>query len=118
MEQGYKQAKGELGWADFQGRADAAIQRHWHLVCCAFTFCWWAWFHAEAREDGVPTGGDAALAPATSAAAVPVAAGRGGGKRSAAPAGGNRERADPVAWPVTVRQVRGWLTPWHLLRRC
>ena len=28
VEQGYKQVKGELGWADFQVRADAAIQRH------------------------------------------------------------------------------------------
>ena len=44
VEQGYKQVKGELGWADFQVRADRAIRRHWHLVCCAFSFCWRAWF--------------------------------------------------------------------------
>src|SRR5829696_6685148 len=50
VEQSYKQVKGELGWADFQVRADAAIQRHWHLVCCAFTFCWWAWFRAPEEE--------------------------------------------------------------------
>lgn len=42
VEQGYKQVKQELGWADFQVRADRAIRRHWALVCCAFCFCWWA----------------------------------------------------------------------------
>jgi hypothetical protein len=44
VEQGYKQVKGELGWADFQVRSDRAIRRHWQLVCCAFSFCWLAWF--------------------------------------------------------------------------
>jgi hypothetical protein len=44
VEQGYKQVKGELGWADFQVRGDRAIRRHWALVCCAFSFCWRAWF--------------------------------------------------------------------------
>jgi len=42
VEQGYKQVKQELGWADFQVRSDRAIRRHWALVCCAFAFCWWA----------------------------------------------------------------------------
>jgi hypothetical protein len=42
IEQGYKQVKDELGWADFQVRSDAAIRRHWALVMCAFTFCWHA----------------------------------------------------------------------------
>lgn len=42
VEQGYKQVKQELGWADFQVRADRAIRRHWELICCAFCFCWWA----------------------------------------------------------------------------
>src|SRR5260370_30062292 len=42
VEQGYKQVKQELGWADFQVRADRAIRRHWALVCGAFAFCWWA----------------------------------------------------------------------------
>ncbi|MDP9347974.1 MAG: IS701 family transposase [Gemmatimonadota bacterium] len=42
VEQGYKQVKHELGWADYQVRSDAAIRRHWALVCCAFSFCWWA----------------------------------------------------------------------------
>jgi hypothetical protein len=40
VEQGYKQVKHELGWADFQVRSDTAIRRHYALVCCAFSFCW------------------------------------------------------------------------------
>src|SRR5438270_512341 len=51
VEQGYKQVKQELGWADFMVRSDRAIRRHWHLVCCAFSFCWQAWF-AEAGTAG------------------------------------------------------------------
>lgn len=46
VEQGYKQMKDELGWADFMVRNDRAIRRHWTLVCCAFAFCWWH----EAKE--------------------------------------------------------------------
>ena len=44
VEQGYKQLKQELGWADFMVRADQAIRRHWSLVFCACSFCWRAWF--------------------------------------------------------------------------
>jgi hypothetical protein len=40
VEQGYKQVKGELGWADFQVRSDRAIRRHEAQVGCAFSFCW------------------------------------------------------------------------------
>ena len=43
VEQGYKQLKDELGWADFQVRSDVAIRRHQVLVCCAFSFCWGQW---------------------------------------------------------------------------
>ena len=53
IEQGYKQVKDELGWADFQVRSDIAIRRHQALVNCAFSFCWDAWFadtHAAARS--------------------------------------------------------------------
>jgi len=42
IEQGYKQVKDELGWADFQVRTDRAIRRHQTLVTCAFSFCWHA----------------------------------------------------------------------------
>jgi hypothetical protein len=47
VEQGYKQVKGELGWADFQVRSDRAIRRHWALVCCAFSFCWQAFLAGQ-----------------------------------------------------------------------
>jgi len=41
VEQSYKQVKTTLGWAHYQVRSDTAIRRHWTLVCCAFSFCWW-----------------------------------------------------------------------------
>ena len=41
IEQSYKQVKNSLGWAHYQVRKDVSIRRHWQLVCCAFTFCWW-----------------------------------------------------------------------------
>jgi DDE superfamily endonuclease len=43
VEQSYKQVKHVLGWSDYQVRSDIAIRRHWELVCCAFSFCWWAY---------------------------------------------------------------------------
>jgi DDE superfamily endonuclease len=61
VEQGYKQVKHELGWADFQVRSDRAIRRHWQLVCCAFCFCWRAWFAERALSASQP---DAQPAPA------------------------------------------------------
>jgi hypothetical protein len=50
VEQGYKQVKGELGWADFQVRSDRAIRRHWALVCCAFSFCWQTFLAADPAQ--------------------------------------------------------------------
>lgn len=41
VEQGYKQVKQTLGWSQYQVRSERAILRHWILVYCAFTFCWW-----------------------------------------------------------------------------
>ena len=73
VEQGYKQVKHELGWADFMVRSDRAIRRHWGLVCCAFSFCWQAWF---AQEGGT----EARLASAADAEAS-------AGVNSAVPAG-------------------------------
>src|SRR5215213_3292696 len=43
VEQSYKQVKHLLGWSDYQVRSDLAMRRHWQLVCCAFSFCWWAY---------------------------------------------------------------------------
>ena len=42
VEQSYKQVKTALGWSAYQVRSDRAMRRHWALVCCAFSFCWWA----------------------------------------------------------------------------
>ena len=79
VEQSYKQVKGQLGWADFQVRSDTAIQRHWQLVCCAFAFCWWAWFQApEAERERFTSVASAATAQeAAPPLAASVAAGRG-----------------------------------------
>jgi hypothetical protein len=52
VEQSYKQAKNELGWADFQVRSDTAIRRHWILVCCAFSFCWRDWSRQSLATPG------------------------------------------------------------------
>jgi DDE superfamily endonuclease len=52
VEQGYKQVKQGLGWADFQVRSDRAIRRHWALVCCAFSICWWAEGRPRQRSPG------------------------------------------------------------------
>jgi len=67
VEQGYTQFKQELGWADFMVRADQAIRRHWHLVFCAFSFCWRAWFTTgpppATAEPAAPADSDALSAP-------------------------------------------------------
>ena len=62
VEQGYKQVKGELGWADFQVRSDRAIRRHWALVCCAFSFCWQAFLAEQPAQPAAPDSQAAALA--------------------------------------------------------
>jgi len=50
VEQSYKQTKGALGWSQYQVRSDTAIRRHWTLVCCAFSFCWY--HHSRSAESG------------------------------------------------------------------
>lgn len=53
IEQSYKQVKKSLGWAHYQVlRKDLSIRRHWQLVCCAFSFCWWA--YTECKDVGSP----------------------------------------------------------------
>jgi hypothetical protein len=63
VEQSYKQVKHVLGFSAYQVRSDVAIRRHWQLVCCAFSFCWWAYGRlptdeesAERPEDDLPIG--------------------------------------------------------------
>jgi len=47
VEQSYKQVKHALGWSQYQVRSDRAMRRHWQLVCCAFSFCWYHASHPE-----------------------------------------------------------------------
>jgi len=84
VEQGYKQVKGELGWADFQVRSDRAIRRHWTLVCCAFSFCWQAWFADHPAKPAAP---DPAAVP-TAARGAPATRHRGRTGRQDLVAGG------------------------------
>jgi hypothetical protein len=101
VEQGYKQVKGELGWADFQVRSDRAIRRHWALGCCAFSFCWQAVLaeHPTGRHQPTPR---------------PFRRPRGGRRRPVIGA----EPAAALSWPRALRQVRAWLTPWSMWQRC
>ena len=88
IEQGYKQVKDELGWADFQVRSDTAIRRHQALVNCAFSFCWAAWFHDHPAPHPPPRPepgrGERGLAAAAATAAV-LATGTTRGTRLAFP---------------------------------
>ena len=52
IEDHYKRVKDELGWADFMVRSDRAIRRHWTLVNCAFSFCWWHEVRQPAAQEG------------------------------------------------------------------
>jgi SRSO17 transposase len=83
VEQGYKQVKHELGWADFQVRSDRAIRRHWQLVACAFSFCWRAWFADQPTSALQPD-----AQPAAAGAREPASAGARGDRprQSARPA--------------------------------
>jgi len=99
VEQGYKQVKQELGWGDFQVRADRAIRRHWALVCCAFCFCWWTAHHGpvdEAVGPAPPASRPAATTPPRSPP-IPLPRGQvpGAGEKCDPPvAGTGRKLAD------------------------
>lgn len=54
VEQSYKQVKHALGWSQYQVRSDQAIRRHWQLVCCAFSFCWYHVSHSPPTEASLP----------------------------------------------------------------
>ena len=94
VEQSYKQVKHVLGWSDYQVRSDLAIRRHWQLVCCAFSFCWWAYGR-------LPTPRSHPRRPT-----IFLPRRKGGGKRRA-----------KASWPEALRAVRGWLEPWIMLGR-
>lgn len=101
VEQGYKQVKGELGWADFQVRSDRAIRRHWTLVCCAFSFCWQAFL---AEQPPAPQ----SQAAATVARGAQATGHRGGTGRAAVVASGaapGAGLADPMEHAATLLAV-------------
>jgi SRSO17 transposase len=68
VEQSYKQVKHTLGWAHYQVRADVAIRRHWILVWCAFTFCWWQRFELTSPT---PVTADLAFPPTSALGTAP-----------------------------------------------
>src|SRR5215831_8510821 len=90
IEHFYKPVKHELGWADYQVRAEQAIVRHWQLVLLAYTFSLLVGTLPTATAPPPPA------APASAAAEPPTApstaqASAGGGKigpRTRSPAGG------------------------------
>jgi hypothetical protein len=55
VEQSYKHLKAELGFSDFQVRSDGAIRRHWQLILCAFSFCWWAYIRQHCEVAPIDT---------------------------------------------------------------
>jgi hypothetical protein len=108
IEQSYKQVKNSLGWAHYQVRKDLSIRRHWQLVCCAFSFCWWA-----CRGCGEMSSSPAVVVlkdpehPSSAATDGAV-----GGKR--------RTDTQPralLSWPQALRKVRSWLAPYVMLWR-
>jgi hypothetical protein len=115
VEHGDKQVKQELGWADFQVRADRAIRRHWALVCCAFCFCWWAQSHPDRDRAN-----DAAPRAVGTTHTLPLAQEPGAGEkwRPRATAELASRASPPPSWPRALRQVQGWLDPWRTLQRC
>ncbi len=88
VEQSYKQVKHALGWSQYQVRSDKAMRRHWQLVCCAFSFCWYHASHSssnapnEPQETGLP-----GVCPQTSVPADAVGTGEKNqrGKQATAP---------------------------------
>jgi hypothetical protein len=100
VEQGDRQVKDELGWADFQVRADRAIRRHWTLVCCAFSF---AGMPVRPRW---PRPGLRRLLPRRRCRRCrPLPGGRAGPSNVAIPT----DCTVAVSWPKALRRVRAWL---------
>lgn len=76
IEQSYKHVKHALGWSQYQVRSDTAIRRHWQLVCCAFSFCWYHLSHpAVCTAQALSQPPEPATATTTSASAATADAG-------------------------------------------
>jgi hypothetical protein len=113
IEQSYKQVKNSLGWAHYQLRSDIAIRRHWELVCCAFSFCWWAW--PSPQEVPIDVGSPPAavvLEEEESSSTSAAEEEEYGGERKAP-----KTEPPPVTWPRALRKVRSWLQPYVMLLR-
>lgn len=67
-------------------RSDAAIRRHWELVMCAFSFCWWAYGRLP-TDEVAETGNDPSAEWAQRGEATPsiLAGGLKGSKGVAGP---------------------------------
>ncbi len=96
IEQGYKQVKDELGWADSRS---APTSRS------AVTGCWSTARSASAGPPGSPI---RRRAPPRRRHRKPAA--ERGGPGTAMP-------SQPPCWPQAIRAVRAWLAPWITLRR-
>src|SRR5712692_2872681 len=110
VEQSYKQVKHTLGWSQYQVRSDKAIRRHWQLVWCAFSFCWYHASHpstSATQEAKAPSEPEVPLH-------ISVPADAAGTGKKISEEKGERPR---VSWPLALRAVRGWLEPWIMLRR-
>jgi hypothetical protein len=105
VEQGYKQVKHELGWADFMVRSDRAIRRHWALVCCAFSFCWRAWFDPATEAPPPSVGARTPELDRDGIAPAPAPAGRGENWRDGPGAGERLLAAGPAAGPRLARPL-------------
>jgi hypothetical protein len=77
VEQSSKQVTHALGWSQYQVRSDTAIRRHWQLVCCAFSLCWYHASHPSSRTTEEPLeGSDPEACLPTSGAADGAAPGK------------------------------------------
>jgi SRSO17 transposase len=130
VEQSYKHVKHELGWSQYQVRSDKAIRRHWQLVCCAFSFCWYHASHPSentTQEARLPSESPASLQSSVPAEASGTGEKNQREKRHAAtgiladgPASGTGmvgavdHAASLLAWVVATAPTSCVATPAHL----
>src|SRR5205809_911578 len=104
VEQGYKQVKHELGWADFPRSAPPPRS--------AGTTPWCAAHSVSAGGPGSPTRRQRSLPPTARRPDRPA------GERGGSTDRSMLDRRPPMPrWPVALRSIRAWLTPATLLQR-
>ncbi len=112
VEQSYKHV---LGWSQYQVRSDKAIRRHWQLVWCAFSFCWYHASHpstSATQEAKVPSEPGAPLHSSVPAEAAGTGKKTQRGKRRSATsvlAGGAAGRARVVGAVDHAAALLEWL---------